>query len=539
MQPYFKNLSDFFQRLTVSQKISLVVVLAGTAAALVGIAYWANRPDYALLFGKLSATDASRVVEALKEQNIRYELRENGSSVFVPRENVYELRLSMASEGLVSDGQMGYELFDQNNLGMTDFMQKVNLRRALEGELAKTITNIRQVEQCRVHLVSPERSPFKESQARPSASVVLQLSGGTTLAASQIEGITALVSGAVEGLSPAEVTILDTRGNLLSNPDAGNPDLAMSSTQLRAQREIETHLTENGQTMLNKVLGPGNSIVRVVASLDFSKTVSEREIIDPESATVISEEKLDEELDGQTSNSAVKNYELSRTRERLEKSVGDVSYLTISVIVNYKRVPPPADQPDATATEAPHTDDELKEIEALVKNAVGFNPERGDRFAIHQTRFDTSANDQAVAEMKEIEQKEQMNLYIRYGAILASVLLGFLLLRSLMKKGKHAGSDREELPPATAMAQLPGRTEQAGLNGRSPQRAGLPEPTSPEEEMVLIDDVYTSKLSNEAKARLKAKHLMYEELKKQANERPDEAADLIRSWLAEDLLSAN
>ncbi len=533
MSPYLEHLKEFLSRLSAAQKMMLALVLVGSTAALAGIAYWANRPDYALLFGGLSATDAGKIVETLKEQNIPYELKENGASILVPRENVYDLRLRIASDGLVSDGQAGYELFDQNSLGMTDFMQKVNLRRALEGELAKTITSIRQVEQCRVHLVLPERSPFKEKQARPSASVVMQLAGGGALNPAQIEGITALVSGAVEGLAPADVTILDTRGALLSNPAAGNPDASLSSSQLRAQKEVETHLTTGGQSMLDQVLGPGNAIVRVSATLDFSRTVSEKETIDPESATVISEEQLDEQrTEGDATNSAVRNYELSRTREREEKSVGAVKAMTISVIVNHKATLPPADEPEAKPTFAPHTPAELQEIEDLVKNAVGFDSARGDRFAIHQTLFDTSANDQVAREMEEAARSERANLYVRYGAMAAAMLLAlFIFLASMRwsraprRAGAASDGRMSELGASVVAGQLGAPQAGDGQSGRA----------QPEhEEMVLIEDVYTSKLSAEAKARLKAKHLMYEELKAQTEHNPAQTTDVIRSWLSED-----
>lgn len=537
MNAFFSNIKDFLSRLTTGQQVALGTVILGGVALLIAIAYWAGRPDYTLLFGKLESSDANSVVEALRSQGVKYELRDNGSSVFVPRDQVYELRLQFAGEGLVSDGALGYELFDNGTMGMTDFMQRLNLKRALEGELARTISSIRQVEMSRVHLVLPERSPFREMQTQPSASVVLQLRNDASLNPEQINGITELVSGAVEGLPPSGVTILDSRGNLLSNPDAGNSDAAISSGQLKMQRSIENHLTQSGQSMLDQVLGSGNSIVRVAASLDFSRIVAEKEIIDPESATVISEEKLEEQDAGGTgnANSSVRNYVLSRTNERSEKGVGDVSYLTVSVILNNKQ-PAPAEDGAEPAEPEPYTGEELANIEAIVKNAVGFNPERGDRFAIHQTRFDTSIDDQIAEEMKQERKNEQLQIYLRYGLMILALGLAVWLIRSATRRaGALARSDSPILldEPLRARSLDGKRNGRDQITDNEKRRKAIE--ASPEEELVLVDDVYTSKLSPEARKRLKAKHLMYEEIKQQVSARPEETAELVRSWMAADV----
>ena len=278
MNGFTQNIAEFLKGLTLGQKGALAAVVIGAVALLSAVAYWANKPDYALLFGSLGPEDANRVVETLQSERVKYQIRDAGSSIYVPRQDVYELRLRFAGQGVVSDGPVGYELFDGGTVGMTDFMQKLNLKRALEGELARTISSVRQVDIARVHLVIPERSPFRETQAAPTASVVLQLSGSARLSGEQIEGITALVSGAVEGLDPAQVTVLDTRGNMLSNPARAEGDTAETSNQLKQQRAIEQHLTEKGQSMLDQILGPGNSLVRVAASLDFSREISERDL---------------------------------------------------------------------------------------------------------------------------------------------------------------------------------------------------------------------------------------------------------------------
>jgi flagellar M-ring protein FliF len=541
--PFLQNATQFLARLTIGQKLALGTVLVGGVALLVGVAYWANQPDYALLFGRLEATDASRVVETLRSENVAYKLEEGGTAVYVPQEKVYDLRLRFAGEGVVSEGPVGYELFDGGTLGMTDFMQKLNYKRALEGELARTIANVRQVSQARVHLVLPERSPFRDQQTRPSASVVLQPAGRTRMDPGQIEGIASLVAGAVEGMALADVTVLDTRGTLLSDPDAGDADARLTSTQLRTQRALEEHLTRNGQSMLDRVLGPGRAVVRVAADLDFSRTVTEGDAIDPESATVISEERLEEQAAGDASASTVRNYELSRTRQRTERSAGEIDVLTVSVVLDHRPPVVLAAEADGDAPPPepePYTEAELSEVEDLVKNAVGFNPERGDRFAIHQARFDTSIDDQIVEEMRDLEQGERLQLYLRYGLMALALGLAAFLIRSAART--VATADPMSLVTGQPAAALPGRTtaaelaERAGApaleNGQRP--ALLAGPDDDDDDFHLVDDIYTSKLSPEAKARIKAKKKLYEEIQESVISRPEDAADLLGAWIAAD-----
>jgi flagellar M-ring protein FliF len=518
---------SFWNRLPMQQRIVLGGVVGGTLVLLAALAFWTSRPDMALLFGGLTAEDANTVVETLRDEGTRYDLKENGTAVYVPRASVYELRLRFASQGLGGDGQVGYELFDGNMLGMTDFMQKLNLKRALEGELARTIAALGQVEMARVHLVVPERSAFADEQQEPTASVVVQTGRGVTLDRQEVAGIVSLVAGAVEGLTDDNVTVLDVKGNLLSSPDNRDADAILTSNQIRVQRATEEHLAKSGQTMLDQMLGPGNAIVRVAAELDFSRGVEERELIDPESATVVSEERLDEQSpDAGAANSTVRNYELSRTRERIERSTGEIKYLTVSVILNQKQVVPPAEgETDVPLEPQPYAPQEVEDITALVQNAVGFRPDRGDRFALHQTRFDTSVDDAAEQEMRAFERQQQTQVYLRYGLMLLALGVVAWLLWS---------TTRRLTQPVRVEAEMSGSRQlsrtRVGENGEMIEGEDADEAS-----LTLVDDMYTSKLSPEAKARLKAKHKMFEEIQQHAVEVPEEAADLIRSWLVEDV----
>lgn len=525
---FLQQLRLFLGRLSVAQRVTLGAVVLGVVAVLVAVASWAGRPDYALLFGRLDATDAGRIVEALREEGIPYQLRDGGSAVYVPSRHVYDLRLRLAARGLVSQGPVGYELFDGGTLGMTDFMQKLNHRRALEGELARTIASVDGVQQARVHLVIPERSAFRDRQAPPTASVVLALRGNARLAQEQVNAIAQLVAGAVEGMAPRDVTVLDARGNLLSDPDAGSPEATLSTAQLRARRAIEEHLTQSGQSMLDRVLGPGRAVVRVAATLDNATLVQERETIDPESATIISEERMQEPTEMGEAASAVRNYELSRVRERQERAAGQIAYLTVSVVLDYKQAPVrlAADgSPEATEPVA-YTEEELREIEELVKNAVGFNAERGDRIAIHQTRFDTSAETHFASLLRDQDRQERIQTWVRYGVIALALALIALIFRSAARRM----ADPDTLEPIRLVAR---RVEDAPEEGARALPGGTFTATA-DDELVLVDDFYTSKLSPEARARLKAKQHMYDEVKQQVLARPEDTAELLRAWLAEE-----
>lgn len=524
---FLDNFRQFFARLTRRQQATLGAAVVGVLAVLIAVAYWANRPDYALLFGRLDASDAGRIVEVLREERVAYQLRDGGTAVYVPQKEVYDLRLRMASRGLVSEGPIGYELFDGGTLGMTDFLQKLNHKRALEGELARTVGSVDGVMQARVHLVLPERSAFRERQVQPSASVVLGLRSGAQLDRERVNGIASLVAGAVEGLQPRDVTILDARGNLLSDPELGNADVQLSSTQLRTRRAVEEHLAQSGQTMLDRVVGAGRAVVRVSADLDFSRTVEERDEVDPDATVILSEERLQEQsLDGETG-STVRNYEVSRSRTRSERAAGQIAGLSVSVVLDQRITPDANGEPAASPISA----EELAEIENLVKNAVGFRAERGDRFAIHQTRFDTTHDDAFDAFLREQEEAERVQRWIRTGLVALVLIVLALLFRATARR--VTGTDDTEPVRLVARPLDPAgdRPPIAGATGAAAAPRALP---AADDDEVVVADYFTSKLSDEARARLHARQALYEETKQQATEQPEAVADTIRAWLAED-----
>ena len=283
------------------------------------------------------------------------------------------------------------------------------------------------------------------------------------------------------------------------------------------------------------MLGPGNSVIRVNLELDFSRSILENNRIDPESQTVIAEERLQEEGDADNASSSVRNYEVSRSVETVEKSVGDISYLSVSVILNYKPEQAPGGTPEAAGPSyAPYPEEEVSQIEALVKESVGWREERGDGFAISQIQFDTSADDMMTNEFATQQRRENTEMYIRYGLMILALGLAVWLIKSAMQRARETidGGRPQMLEgrmQVNESGELTGNRRQLGAGQDGNKKRG-----ENGEDLILLEDFYTSKLSPEARAKLKAKQKMLEEMKLSILDDPQEAADLIRSWLIED-----
>lgn len=521
------------QQLPPQRRVVLGGVVLGVVVALLAVGRWATQPDYALLFGNLPAQDAGRVVEQLEGEGVTYDLRDGGASIYVPRDEVYGLRLRLATDGVVSDGPAGYELFDGGTLGMTDFMQKLNVKRALEGELSRTIGSIRQVESARVHLVLPERSPFRDQQATASASVVLSVRG--SLAPDQVSGVTALVAGAVEGMSPSEVTVLDQAGRMLASPQMNSADSNLSSAQVRMRQEVEDHLAGSAQSMLDQMLGPGRAVVRVAADLDLSRTSTETQAVDPESQAILSEEKQEEVGDGGGASSSVRNFEFTRETRRAEREAGAVRMLTVSVLLDEAAPPVDLERPREEGTPTPFSDQQLRQIESLVKNAVGYDEERGDRFAVQQIAFSAPA-DADDGLFSSDQTAVWVGLAIRYGVILLALFLAYRLLRRLAD-GLTAPA---ETPTADATA-LPAGSVPLAVEAPSGDGAlrGLPEVGTPRTTIESVaGDPYAAKLSTEAHERLADAPDLLDGVRTHVVDNPEAAAALVRAWLREDALAS-
>jgi flagellar M-ring protein FliF len=382
----------------------------------------ANKTDYRPLFTNLTSEDAGEIIKKLKEQKIPHQIGADGKSVMVPSDKVYELRLSLASEGLPQGGGVGFEIFDRKNFGMTEFVQKLNYQRALQGELSRTISQLSGVEQARVHLVIPEKSIFKESEKPPTASVVLKMKSDRSLRDSEIQGIIHLVASAVEGMDPDNVSVLDSRGKLMSKSSSADAGSKLTSSMLETQRAYEKNLEDRLQSLLDKAVGTGKSVARVNATFDFKQVERYEERYDPESPVVRSEQRTEEKngANGGTptgvpgvqsnlgkapptssTNSAsgsksdeTMNYEISRSTARTIEPVGTLSKVSIAVMVDGK-YDSSGKSSSSKAKYSPRSSDELQKIESLVKSAVGFSAERGDQVTVANIPFQESQQDEA------------------------------------------------------------------------------------------------------------------------------------------------
>ena len=519
---------DALQQLPLQRRVLLGAVVVGVIGLLLGVGRWATQPDYALLFGNLPPQDAGRVVEQLEGSGVTYDLRDGGASIYVPRGEVYGLRLRLATEGVVTQGPAGYELFDGGTLGMTDFMQKLNVKRALEGELSRTIGSIQQVESARVHLVLPERSAFRDQQTAASASVVLSVRG--TLAPDQVAGVTALVAGAVEGMSPGEVTVLDEAGRMLASPQLAGGD-GLSTSQVQMRQDIERHLGTAGQSLLDQMLGPGRAVVRVAADLDLSRSSTETKSVDPDAQVLISEEKQSETGGGTDAASSVRNFEVTRQTQRVEREAGDIRALTVSVLLDEAAPPVDVARPQEEGASTPFSDAQLRQIEALVKNAVGFDEARGDRFAVQQIRFQApeAPEDGLLGDQGAV----WAGLALRYGVLLLALFLGYRVLRRLTDA-------LAEAQPAEALDENgePYRRRADDVAVGDALDADVPGALGAEAPRTTIEavdgDPYAAKLSVEAAESLAATPDLIEDVRASIVDTPEAAAAVVRAWLRED-----
>ncbi len=545
MKRFFEGFQQFFSPLTAAQRVMFVGLVVTIVVFLGGIFYWALQPDYALLFGSVQPESAQEIITQLDEQGVQYKLEGDGRSIYVESDKVHELRLQLASDGLGSSDVQGYELFDSNALGMTDFMQQVNNKRALEGELARSVNSLEQVEYSRVHLVMPERSPFQQTSERASASVILTLKGGQRLQPDQIDGITALIAGSVEGLEAASVTILDQNGNQLTSGMDASSDFASGNLQMQLRQKTESYLTERGQTMLDRVLGVGNSILRVSVEHDFDKLVRESDLIDPDSRLIINEEKKsdiqsDETLQqvpvdeftpvdqrGETvvtsrreneSTTQTRNYEVNKTREVFEKTQGEIKRLTASVLLNYKQSVETDEDGNEVEAQEPYTEEEIQEFREMMRLALGIDMRRGDELSISQVQFFDPTGDPS--EISFFDHPSAWNLILRWGLIFASFIAIVALIFSIKKR---LGTSEPQV--------------MFGLPGGDPSQGAF-QPASPDSLQDMDEEEYEDfidkKLSGKTRKQLEQKAYVMEEIKDFVELKPSESAQVMRALMTND-----
>lgn len=492
---WLNGMSAVWRRLSPNQKLLFGTLGAAFVVTAISLAFWVAKPEYGVLFANLDPADGSGIVDELNSQKVPYKVEGGGRTILIPKDRVYETRLTLAGRGLPGSGS-GYEILDTNKLGWTDFVQKFQYRRALEGEIARTIQSIAEIQAARVHLATPEPSLFINQEKPATASVMVRLQPGARLSGANVQGIVHLVSSAVENLTPENVTVIDMRGNLLSQPK-GDQFLNATADQISIVRGFEEQLSEKVQTLLEAVLGPGKSVVRIAAEMDFQKAERTIESYDADNPVVRSEERSEgTDTEGGRSESSTTNYEISRTVERVVTPSGTVRRITASVFVDgvYR------DLADGGAEYVPREPEEMRKFENIIRNALGFDAARGDQLTVENIAFDTSYLDR---ERREMEKTQRMQFMTDVGGKVATVVFILILLVLLMRSLK-----RMRLAPGPAARAETGRR----VDLRSAE---------------VLDEFPELPMDNPRAVQIQKK------VQTLAQESPDSLARLIRMWVKE------
>lgn len=448
--------------LAMSKKIAIGAVAIITMLGILGVAYMSNTPEYSVLFSGLTQGDAAAITQNLSSNKVPYKLESNGTAIMVPSDKVHELRLSLATAGLPAGGSVGFEIFDKSSFGMTDFVQKINFKRALQGELERTISDFHEIQSCRVHIAIPEKKLFSKEQNNVTASVVVKLKGGRSLKKDQVAGVVHLVASSIEGLKPENVTVVDVDGHVLSGGEQSDDVARLSSTQLEYRTSVERDMEKRISSMIENVVGQGKVVTRVSADVDFRRIERTEKKYDPDSQVARSEQRNESKSTGaqppagvpgvqsnvpegegqsQTSGSAAAssqnqetiNYEINEVVSHMVEPVGTIKKLSVAVIVDGKYVAKKGDTAGAKEYQ-PRSDQEVKQLNDLVKTAVGFDANRGDQITVSSAPFDTS---KLTGDIEDAQVESSRQLYmqiIQYLGMAALVIALFVFgMRPLLR----------------------------------------------------------------------------------------------------------
>jgi len=499
------QLRDIWNQLGPSQRVSIFAATVVLVAGLAGIAFWSSRPDYSLLYGRLSDSESAKVIAALDDAKVPYKIGTGGSSILVPADKVYLMRMQLAGRGIPQSDGVGFEIFDKPNFGISDFVQRANYIRAVQGELARTISQLDEVDSARVMIVLPENRLLLDKDKHPTASVFVRVRGNTSLQPQAINSIRFLVANSVEGLKPNNVSVVDNLGNVLSEDSDGDSLTGLTTTQLTARRNLEQYLAKKAQDMLEKVLGPGQAIVRVSADLDFDTITRTEEKFDPDGQVIRTQTKNDENNDttssttgggpagisantttetNTTAQAAPSNssrnrkttstveYEIGKSVSNIVQAAGGIRRLSASVTIAAH-----VDGEGADRKVVPRSPEDLDKLRRMVEAAVGIEtgPQntRGDDITLEELPF----NDQFATDVtRELDQEQKHEFWwglIRSAAYPAMGLAALLVLIVLFKR-----TPVQEIPLGVPVGRLVAHKNGAGGNGggdwsRTPQSGAV------------------------------------------------------------------
>ncbi|MHB8828503.1 MAG: flagellar basal-body MS-ring/collar protein FliF [Syntrophales bacterium] len=392
---FLSKLREVFSSFSPAKKVSLLAVTVIALSSIGFIVYYSGQVDYRVLFSNLSNEDAGSIVSKLQEKKVPYRIAPGGDAISVPAEKVAELRLEMATAGLPQGGGVGFEIFDQKSFGSSEFEQQINYRRALQGELTRTINSLEEIQQSRVHLALPRDSLFIEQQKKATASVTIKLKPGKSLRSLQVEGIAHLVASSVEGMNAEDVIIVDSKGNVLSRMSSDSKIAKMSSAQIDYQRSAEKEMVLRIQSLLENVVGKGKAVVRVSADMDFSVTEQTEEKYDPESPVVRSVKRMTDKTAAPTKAAADSsaqehdkadetiNYEINRVVSKTVLPVGIVKKLSVAVLIDGIY----AKNDKGVEVYQPRSPKDIDSLAGLVQKSLGINAARGDQIVVTEMPF--------------------------------------------------------------------------------------------------------------------------------------------------------
>ena len=451
--PVVGQMVNVYKRMPLSQKLVIVVVVCLIAAAFTLLFMWANKIEYQTVYSGLSAEDASQILQKLKDEKIPYKAVGDGTTIMVPSERVYDVRLSLAASGLPKGSGVGFEIFDKTDFGTTEFVQKLNYQRALQGELARTIKEFREIEDARVMIVMPKESVFIEEAKPSSASVLLNLR--SSLPKEKVSAVVHLVASAVEGLDPEMITVVDTDGHVLSKgvPDDKNGEGANS--QLEYKMAYEQNLAKRLQSMLESIVGEGKAIVRVTADMDFNQVDLSEEVFDPDVQVVRSRHNIMETSDNkagpgkiasvnpvtptgnlsgmkESSETSQKqneiiNYEINRTVKKTVKPVGVLQRLSVAAVLDGTYTVEKDKDGKQIRKYTARTQAELDQFVTVLRQAMGYNADREDQISIESFPF---SHMEEMTESKGLDWKPFFN---RYGRMFMNGFLIIILLIAVVK----------------------------------------------------------------------------------------------------------
>jgi flagellar M-ring protein FliF len=537
--------AQFWNRLSQGQRTLLVGLIVLAAIVIPMIVSWATTPTYAVAFSGMSEADAGQITQKLDAEGIPYQVR-GGTTILVPSDKVYSVRLEMATAGLPAGSTVGFEIFSGNTFGMTDFTQKVNYQRALEGELERTISSLNSVEAVRVHIVTPDQSLLSQDQMPTTASVTVKIRPSSQLDSSQVKAITHLLASSVEGMKPENVTVVDTNGNMLSSGLGGGTDAisGQSDSQRGAEAAYAADIEQRIKTLLDSALGPNRSVVKATVNMDWTQRETTSQIFDPTKSAVRSSEKINETsnstggttggVPGAGSNLPTAaatasasssgsssythsqdtiNYEVSSTSSKEISSPGSVKRISLSVLVDGVSDPK-----------------QLQTLQTIIAAAAGIDATRGDVLAVQTLAFDKTYVTQ---QQQDLESSQNNSLYLQIGEIAGAVILVALVLwyvQRLLNNLKVASSDAwtPVLRPASELALAGGMSPRPQLESGPAQSSAPPELNSP------IVRQQIDRIMAKAQTATPEDDQLQRLVSRMAEDNPASVAEIIQLWLSKE-----